>query len=284
MTAAHQNGRLDEAKMLQAAEEQTPDEFKKTMNEHQQELDGDDGQARLNRLRRKRTVSFTERDDGMWQLFALFDPQAATRIRRALNHCTDLKWRARSGREHRWMQHQRADALEQLLTRHLDADGHGEPQRATLVLVADYDLVDDRLGNPRLADGTPLPESEFHLLACDADVLPALFTKAEHQPMWLGAQRHASPALRAALEARDQGCIGCGKGPEWCVAHHIQEWQHGGPTQPDNLVLVCHSCHDKAHHRNHTVEQHPETGRYYLRPPWQQPPSPPASRPLDPCH
>ena len=86
---------------------------------------------------------------------------------------------------------------------------------------------------------------------------------------------HPNFALGAALEARDGGCIGCRVEPEWCISHHIIEWQHGGPTQPDNLVLLCHSCHDKVHHNNWAVEKHPDTGRRYLRPPWQKPPTPP---------
>ena len=105
-------------------------------------------------------------------------------------------------------------------------------------------------------------------MACDADVLTGLFREADTEPIWLGiTSRHPNFALRAALEARDGGCIGCRAGPEWCISHHIVEWQHDGPTQPDNLVLVCHPCHDKIHYNDWAVEKHPDTGRQYLRPP-----------------
>ena len=135
----------------------------------------------------------------------------------------------------------------------------------------------EQLGNPRLADGTPLPQGEFRKLACDAEILTGIFD-ADLQCLSLGRQRHPSPQLRAVITARDQGCIGCRAEPEWCVSHHIVEWQDDGPTQADNLVLLCHDCHHKAHHRNHKVEHHPDTGRPYLRPPWQQPPEPPPRR------
>ena len=85
MGKAAENGPLDEQKMLVAAETQTPDQFRKTMRDHQDELAGDDGEARRERQKHARTGSFSERDDGMWQLFALFDPTAAARIRKALN-------------------------------------------------------------------------------------------------------------------------------------------------------------------------------------------------------
>lgn len=272
---AAQNGPLDEAKMLAAAETQTPEQLRKTVRDHQNEMAGDDGAKRFERQRKNRTASFSLRDDGMWQLFALFDPVAAARIRKSLNKATDDDWRTDNRREHTADRHRRADALERLITRTISADGSEQPQGTTLLLMADYDLIDDKLGRPRLADGTPLPPSEFHRLACDADILCGLFKRASTEPIWMGStSRRPNFALRAALEARDGGCIGCRKEPEWCVSHHIVEWQHGGPTQPDNLVLVGHDCHQKVHHRNWNVEKHPDTGRQYLRPPWQLPPEP----------
>ena len=275
MGTASESGPLDETKMLAAAEKETPDRFRKTMRDHQNELAGDDGEARKERQKQARTASFSERDDGMWQLFALFDPTAAARIRKALNAKTDANWRLDNskGRDHISDRHRRADALEQLITRTSSSDGKEQPQGTTILLMANYDLVDDKLGNPRLADGTPLPASEFHKLACDADILTGLFREADTEPIWLGSTtRHPNFALRAALEARDEGCIGCRAGPEWCISHHIVEWQHDGPTQPDNLVLVCHPCHDKIHYNDWAVEQPPDTVRQYLRPPWQKPP------------
>ncbi|WP_419923849.1 HNH endonuclease [Candidatus Poriferisocius sp.] len=274
---AAQNGPLDEDKMVAAAERETPEQLRRTVREHQDKLAGDDEcSKRLERQRKARTASFTETDDGMWRLFALFDPVTAQRIRAALNHKTDMAWHATTGRERLEARHRRADAIAELLTRTSDGEGD-RPQPTTLLILADYDTIDHQLGNPRLADGAPLPQSEFRKLACDAEILTGIFD-ADLQCLSLGRQRHPSPQLRAAITARDQGCIGCGTEPEWCVSHHIIEWQHGGPTQQDNLVLLCHPCHHKAHHRNWQVEQHPETHRPYLRPPWQQPPEPPPRR------
>ena len=272
--AAAQVGPLDEQKMVAAAETQTPEQLRRTVRENQDELAGDDAVAkRHERQRKARTASFTETDDGMWRLFALFDPVTAQGIRASLNHKTDMAWHATTGRERLEARHRRADAIAALLTRTTDGESE-RPQPTSLLILADYDAIDKQLGNPRLADGTPLPQGEFRKLACDTEILTGIFD-ADLQCLSLGRQRHPSPQLRAAITARDQGCIGCRAEPEWCVSHHIIEWQHDGPTQPDNLVLLCHDCHHKAHHRNHKVEHHPDTGRPYLRPPWQQPPEPP---------
>ncbi|WP_419917645.1 HNH endonuclease [Candidatus Poriferisocius sp.] len=276
--SAAKAGPLDEQKMVAAAESQSPEQLRRTVRAHQDELSGgDDGSKRLERQKNARTATFGERDDGMWCLYGLFDPVTAQRIRAALNHRTDMAWHAAGGREHREVRHRRADAIAELLTRTTEDDGEDgireRPQPTSLLILADYDVIDHKLGRPRLADGTPLTDGEFRELACDAEVLTGIFNR-DLECLSLGRQRHPSPQLRATLIARDQGCIGCAKEPEWCVSHHIEHWQHGGPTRPDNLVLVCHDCHHKTHHRNWKVEKHPDTGRPYLRPPWQQPPKP----------
>jgi hypothetical protein len=43
------------------------------------------------------------------------------------------------------------------------------------------------------------------------------------------------------LSARDRGCTfpGCDRPPGWCQAHHVIEYQNGGPTTVDNGALLC---------------------------------------------
>ena len=55
--------------------------------------------------------------------------------------------------------------------------------------------------------------------------------------------------LRRALEHRDPTCAvpGCGA-TRGLHAHHIRHWEDGGPTELDNLVLVC-PYHHRLHHR-----------------------------------
>ena len=115
-------------------------------------------------------------------------------------------------------------------------------------MVADYDLVADQLANPRLADGTPLAADEFLQLALEAEILPALFD-TDGQPLWLGrAYRDATTAQRIALAVRDKGCVGCGMANSFCEPHHIDYWDNGGPTDIDNLCLLCGHCHHKEIH------------------------------------
>ena len=55
------------------------------------------------------------------------------------------------------------------------------------------------------------------------------------------ATRTVGPALWNALVARDRHCTapGCTRGPADCEAHHIVHWSKGGPTNLDNLKLLC---------------------------------------------
>ena len=70
------------------------------------------------------------------------------------------------------------------------------------------------------------------------------------QPLWHGQEvRLATDAQWRALIARDGGCVLCGADPRWCQAHHIVPWQPParGPTNIDNLALVCGHDHHKLH-------------------------------------
>jgi len=156
-----------------------------------------------------------------------------------------------------------ADALENLVC----ADtGDRTPPRAILILTADWDALNQKLVGARLVDGTPLPIDEALRLACNADIVPAVFN-AKNQELWVGRKlRLATEAQRAALIIRDKHCIGCGRSAVWCEAHHIEEWLTGGRTDIDNLVLVCKPCHHNVHDDGWTVHRN-QNGAYELRPP-----------------
>ena len=163
-----------------------------------------------------------------------------------------------------------ADALDLLLTHPGEKQKNGYAG-VRLLLMADYDTTHQQMHNGRLPDGTPVPAPMLRQLACDAQVLPAIFS-GNSQPLDLGrARRAANTAQRAALIARDKHCIGCGATADWCQAHHIEHWQHGGPTNLENLTLLCSNCHHKVHDQDWKVTRDP-TGKYTLRrPPRNQP-------------
>ena len=123
----------------------------------------------------------------------------------------------------------------------------GKVRGPRLLLIADYDVIDRELRNGRLGDGTPIPVEKIRDLACQSEILPAIF-RGVSQPLDLGrGRRAASPAQRIALVARDKACIGCGATANWRQAHHIVPWAVQGNTDIDDMCLLCSRCHHKVH-------------------------------------
>jgi HNH endonuclease len=75
-------------------------------------------------------------------------------------------------------------------------------------------------------------------------------------------------ATRRALNARDGGCRwpGCTRPPSWTAAHHVVHWSHHGPTDQDNLVLLCRHHHWCVHEGGWTLVHTDDEGILALSP------------------
>jgi hypothetical protein len=100
----------------------------------------------------------------------------------------------------------------------------------------------------------PVTPALARRIACDAGIIPAVLGGAS-EVLDLGRERRlASPAQRRALALRDNGCAfpACDRPPPWTDAH-LKSWAQGGPTDVDNLVLLCGPHHDLVHHAGWTI-------------------------------
>ena len=81
-------------------------------------------------------------------------------------------------------------------------------------------------------DGTDQPVSvgELRRLAGDASIIPAVLGGPSEVLDQGRTKRMFTAAQRLALIERDGGCAKCHAPPEHCEAHHIDWWDHGGPT------------------------------------------------------
>ncbi|HZQ85330.1 MAG TPA: DUF222 domain-containing protein [Acidimicrobiales bacterium] len=98
-----------------------------------------------------------------------------------------------------------------------------------------------------LESGRAVAPDTARRLSCAATILPML--EREGEPLKVGrATRTPSRAQRRALRRRDGGCRfpGCSM-RRYVQAHHISHWQDGGPTDLDNLVLLCSHHHHLVH-------------------------------------
>jgi hypothetical protein len=82
-------------------------------------------------------------------------------------------------------------------------------------------------------------------IADEAEIWPTIIDR-NGVPLALGRTRRiATRGQTMALIAREGGCSfpGCDHPPQWCDRHHILDWIDGGPTDLDNLTLLCRYHH-----------------------------------------
>ncbi|MET0135874.1 MAG: DUF222 domain-containing protein [Kibdelosporangium sp.] len=103
---------------------------------------------------------------------------------------------------------------------------------------------------------TRLTVRDARRIACDAHVLPAVLG-GESQPLDVAVPAYVVPAhIRRGLVLRDRGCAfpSCDRPASVCHSHHIRSWLKGGPTQLNNLVLLCGQHHRLIHRSAWAVE------------------------------
>jgi hypothetical protein len=94
--------------------------------------------------------------------------------------------------------------------------------------------------------------------------LPPVLGGAPSRPLDVGrSTRVVTAAQRQALAVRDGGCVfpGCSRPLAWCEAHHVRHWLDGGPTDLDNLALVCRAHHRAIHEGGWRLARGPD-GRF----------------------
>jgi hypothetical protein len=130
-----------------------------------------------------------------------------------------------------------------------DAGRH--PRRPLLVVRVNVEaLAGDPNGEAELEDGTPVPHEVLERWACDS-AIGRVVMQGRSIPFDLGQITYtASDGQRRVLKVRDPGCIvpGCDRKPEWCEAHHVVPWPIG-PTDINNLVLLCKRHHKHLHRK-----------------------------------
>jgi hypothetical protein len=149
-----------------------------------------------------------------------------------------------------------ADAFTEVFRR--VADGGALPAnhgvRPHLFVVAELDALLDteRAVMAQLGYGAVASAAAARRIACDA-VITRVLISPQGQLLDLGrTTRVVTAAQWKALVVRDGGCVfpGCDRPATWCQAHHLHEWINGGPTDLDNLALIC-GFHHRLVHEGH---------------------------------
>src|SRR5258706_11761561 len=130
----------------------------------------------------------------------------------------------------------------------VDDEGKGAKQPLVIARVDIPALAGDPEGTAELDDGTPVPQEVLQRWLCDS-AISRVVLRGESIPFDLGKITYtASDGQRRVLKVRDRGCIvpGCKRKPKWCQAHHVVPWPTG-PTDINNLVLLCSRHHKHVH-------------------------------------
>ena len=191
---------------------------------------------------------------------------------------------------------QQADALallvETALHQGLDPEAPGERYQVVVHVDAAVLADPDQPGQSVLDDGAHISADTSQRLACDASRVVMRRDDAGRL-LEIGARtRTIPPALRRALQHRDQTCRFPGCHVRFTQGHHLRHWAHGGPTTLANLALLCRRHHRAVHEEGYRVARGPDGALRFQRPDGRPLPEvpPPAAVPGDPvtalraCH
>jgi len=218
----------------------------------------------------KRTMTWRAREDGMVELRGLLAPEEGALLVAALAAARERVRTAARDQDATSSGEQadttpartNVDALLDLARASLDStpdDRSGEDRTLVVVHVAAEQLADQPAADVPAgtsADLTchvegvgPVEPETARRLACEATLLGAVVDR-HGEVLALGRTRRlVSRAQRRALMIRDQGMCqfpGCHRSRH-LDAHHRVPWAAGGPTDLDNLVLLCGRHHTYVH-------------------------------------
>jgi hypothetical protein len=138
-----------------------------------------------------------------------------------------------------------------------------------IVTITEPALRSDR-GLGITASGEHLSNAAVKRISCDAD-LTAIRLDTNGVPLGMGrTRRTVSPQQWLALVARDKGCVftDCARPPGWTQAHHLKHWIQHGPTDLENLALLCSHHHDTIHHQGWQIVMAADGRPDLIPPPW----------------
>lgn len=140
----------------------------------------------------------------------------------------------------------RADALVAMASAAIANDQ--DPDRATIVLHTTPDALCSDDHASEMEGGAVIGPDTARRLSCDSRIEVTLH-KEVGEIVGVGRASRTPPAwMKRQLRHRDGGCTFSGCESKWFLhAHHIEHWSRGGPTNLENLVLVCSFHHKLVH-------------------------------------
>lgn len=252
-------GALDEAERMLVAQAPglTADQLAKLITRAEAWLDPDGAEPREQELRARRSLTLFERE-GMLHLAGVFDPESGAPIRAALAGYVTAQFQARADAvapdapdaDHRSVPMMQADALTAFAEHVLGCDGSRLPLAGAQVIVrVDETALHSGAGTATIDGiGQPISIATARRAAASGGVIPWV-CGVDGAILDFGRSRRLfTKAQKLALAERDGGCAMCALPPDLAKVHHLRWWQRdAGPTDLDNGILLCTSCHHRIH-------------------------------------
>lgn len=260
-----------EQELLDTAQGRSPEQLRDDIRRREQAVDPEHLRRQENRAYSRRRASLFRREDGMFELHALLDPESGERVAVALDAFTTPDPAGTPREERRRPEQRTADGLVELADAALRAGsrvvGGVRPHVAVTIPL---EALEAKTGQVGVSDRrTVLSPQAIQRLLCDAAVSRVL-TRGRSEVLDVGRSRRAwSASQRRALVVRDGGCRGpgCDRPAAWCDAHHIRWWTKGGDTNLDNGLLLCRHHHRLVHEGRWSVVLDPVTAAATFRSP-----------------
>jgi hypothetical protein len=197
-----------------------------------------------------RELFLRRRRSGIWELSGKFDDETGTRASALLDALAERRT-GDEGPDHRTHPQRYGDAFSDAIDLALNSPSlpMQAGERAHVMVAVSLDDLKSGVGKATLGDTGTITAAEARVHACDAMIIPAVLGD-KSEPLNLGRLRRLiSAGLRRALFLRDRGCAfpGCHRPPRHCQGHHVRHWADGGPTDLNNLVLMCAHHHRLLH-------------------------------------
>ncbi|WP_050670034.1 HNH endonuclease signature motif containing protein [Luteipulveratus halotolerans] len=225
---------------------------------------------------RARGRSFTRRPGpaGLCEYRVLLDPDGAAVVDAAVAGLSAPMTSPDGTPDPRTATRRRADALVEIVRRGVSSPG-AAPKTSKAQVIVTMTLAEllaqmrtapegattgcqappSRAGAGVTATGEVLSPTEVRRHACDAGIIPMVLG-SRGEVLDVGVEsRLFTPGQRRALWRRDGGCTfpGCTIPAQWCDAHHVRHWVHGGRTDLSNAALLCGRHHTTVHRHDLTA-------------------------------
>jgi hypothetical protein len=197
---------------------------------------------------RHRFLSCVPNGEGMYRLTADLDSETAALALAVLHSLAAPKPGSDGDHDERTAGQRMHDAFRSVLkiaqrSAELPKSG-GLP--ATVLITMTAEQFDTRTGLAATSFGQKMSVGQALRIAGQACIAWVVHNSKGGVLNYGTTQRCATEKQTLALIARDKGCAfpGCTDPPEWTEKHHVIPWSQGGPTDLNNMVLLC-DFHDR---------------------------------------